>query len=133
MNTSLGQSGIYLEHTYQRAYDRTVQESLNDDSVSRNLYEQADQACQAVFNRTYSFPAYTQCVAERLTGASSNDPLSNAALPSVDIFRYNFISPIWSPDFAGFAVLITGVIAMLLVLRVVSFAGLYLILNKHKY
>lgn len=133
MNTSLGQNGIYLEHTYQRAYDRAVQEGLKDDSASRNLYEQADQACQAVFNRTYSFPAYTQCVAERLTEESSNDPLSNVALPSVDIFRYNFVSPVWSPDFAGFSVLITGVIAVLLVFRAMSFVGLYLILNKHKY
>ena len=130
MNTDMGDKGIYLEHTYQRAYDRAVQEGLQDDSASRSLYDQADAACHAVFSRTQSFPAYTQCVAEKLAGQTGNDPLANAKVPSVDLYRYNFISPLWSPDGAGIVVAITLVVGVLLVSRIILFWVLYAVLKR---
>ena len=133
MNTSMGTNGIYLEHTYQRAYDRAVQQGLQDDSASRNLYNQADAECQATFSKTLSFPAYTQCVSEKLAGQSSSDPLANAKVPSVDLYRYNFVSPAWSPDPAGFALLITCLIGLILLGRIVLLWALYAILrSKHQ-
>lgn len=130
MNTSMGDRGVYLEHTYQRAYEQAVQEGMKDDSVSRNLYNSADEACQAVFNKTYSFPAYTQCVAEKLADQDSNDPLASVKTPSVDLYRYNFASPLWTPDIAGFVVLITFLIAGFLLARILLTSILFLLLHS---
>lgn len=130
MNTDMGEKGVYLEKTYQRAYERAVQTGLKDDSASRNLYEQADRECHAVFNRTFSFPAYTQCVAEKLSVHQGNDPLANVKGPSVDLYRYNFVSPAWSPDAAGIAVAITGLIGFLIVSRIVLYWVFYLLLRR---
>ncbi|MGD8373249.1 MAG: hypothetical protein PVI21_00095 [Candidatus Woesebacteria bacterium] len=129
MNTSMGERGIYLEHTYQRAYERTIQEGMKDDSESRNLYNSADEACQSVFNKTYSFPAYTQCVAERLANQDSSDPLASIKTPSVDLYRYNFTSPLWTPDNAGFVVLITFLILIFLLVRILLTSILFLFLH----
>lgn len=130
MNTDMGDKGIYLEKTYQRAYDRAVQEGLQDDSATRSLYDAADAACHATFNRTQSFPAYTQCVAEKLAGQTANDPLSNARIPSVDLYRYNFVSPVWSLDAAGIWLAITVVLGVMLVLRIISFWILWAVLKR---
>lgn len=130
MNTNMGDRGIYLEKTYQRAYERAVQDSLKDDSASRNLYDQADRECHAVFNRTSSFPAYTQCVAEKLAGQAGNDPLQNAKVPSVDLYRYNFVSPAWSPDLAGLTVALTVLIALLIAGRIILYWVLYFLLKQ---
>jgi hypothetical protein len=132
MNTDMGDRGIYLENTYQRAYERAIQQQLTDDSASRNLYETADAACQAVFSKTYSFPAYTQCVAERLGSQGGHDPLQNAKAPPVDLYRYSFVSPLWTPDAAGIAVLLTTLVALLLLGRIILFWALYLLL-RHRH
>lgn len=131
MNTAMGEKGIYLEHSYQRAYDQAVQEGLRDDSASRSLYENADAQCQAVFNRTSSFPEYTQCVAEKLASHQGSDPLANARVPSVDVYRYNFVSPAWSPDAAGFAVLVTALLGLLILGRIILYWTLYFILKRN--
>jgi preprotein translocase subunit SecF len=130
MNTSMGEKGVYLEKTYQRAYERSTLESLKDDSASRNLYDQADRECHAVFNRTQSFPAYTQCVAEKLEKFQGNDPLANVKGPSVDLYRYNFVSPAWSADLAGFAVAATILLGLLIIGRLILSLILYLVLRR---
>lgn len=133
MNTGMGDTGVYLNKTYQRAYDRAVQEGIQNNSASRDLYNQADAACQAVFNKTYSFPAYTQCVAGKLSAqAGGNDPLNSVKAPSVDLYRYNFVSPLWSPDAAGIAVAITVLLMLLVLGRIVLVWLLWLILRHHK-
>lgn len=131
MNTNMGEKGIYLEHSYQRAYDKAVQDGLKDDSASRSLYENADAQCQAVFNKTFSFPAYTQCVAEKLAGVQGSDPLANTHVPAVDLYRYNFVSPAWSPDAAGFAVLATCLFGFLILSRILLYWVLFFILKRN--
>ncbi len=130
MNTDMGDRGVYLEKTYQRAYERSIQKGLADDSASRNLYEQADRECHGVFNRTQSFPAYTQCVAEKLAPQQGNDPMANIRSPSVDLYRYNFVSPAWSPDVAGVVVAITFLLILLIVGRIILYWALYLFLKR---
>jgi hypothetical protein len=130
MNTSMGDKGIYLEKTYQRAYERAVQDNLTHDVTGRTLYDQADAACQSVFNKTYSFPAYTQCVAGKLSvQAGGHDPLSVVKPPAVDLFRYNFVSPGWSPDAAGIAVLVSVLLIVALLARLLLALMLGLILR----
>lgn len=121
MNTDMGERGIYLEKTYQRAYERAVQEGVKNDRTSHDLYDKADQACQAEFRRTSSFQVYTECVAGKLTGTQANDPLANVKPPSVDLYRYTFISPLWAPDAAGLALLMAGVLLLVILLRYFPF------------
>jgi hypothetical protein len=69
-------------------------------------------------------------VAEKLAGQAGNDPLQNAKVPSVDVYRYNFVSPAWSLDLAGMVVLTTGMIVLIIVIRTVMYWVLYLLLKQ---
>jgi len=124
MNTSMGDRGIYLEHSYQRAYDQAVQAAEQSDGAG--AYQQADKVCQALFSRTASFQAYVQCVTDKVAASGSGqDPVAAIKAPSAELFRYNFTPPLWSPDVAGWSVLAT------ILLTVVLFARIFLVWLIH--
>ena len=59
------------------------------------------------------------------------DPGMAKKLPNAALYRYSFISPIWSPDFAGWSVLLTGVILLIIILRLVILVVLRILLKRH--
>lgn len=124
MNTGMGERGIYLEHSYQRSYEAAVQTAIQNGS---KVYEQADQACQAAYSKASSFQAYAQCVADKT--ASANLPVK---MPSADLYRFNFISPAWSPDVAGFTLLAASLAGLLLVGRLVLQAIVFALLRANR-
>lgn len=128
MNTNMGDRGIYLEHSYQRAYDQAVQDAQQGGGAS--VYQQADKECQGLFSKTASYQAYVQCVTDKTAATNAaQDPISAIKAPSADLFRYNFAAPRWSPDLAGWGVLATILVGILIILRV-FFVGLIHILLK---
>lgn len=129
MNTSMG-SGIYLEHSYQRAYDQAVQEAGKSGAGSA-LYQQADRECQSLFSKTASFQAYLQCVADKITASgSAQDPLAAVKAPPADLYRYNFASPVWSLDVAGFMLLMTALLGLIIIGRFLLELGIYVLLRR---
>lgn len=121
MNTDMGPHGVYLQKTYQKAYENAIQQGIANDQTGHTLYEQADAACQPTFKQTHSFPAYTQCVASKLSDLNSHDPLHDVQTPSVDLFRYTFASPTWSPDAAGILLLVSILLGIWLVWKTLAF------------
>lgn len=132
MNTSLG-NGLYLQETYQRAYTDAVQKAVTATNPQAKLYEQVELECRPVYQRTKSFPAYTLCAKEKLgTLAPSQDALASMQAPSADLYHYNFASPYISFDAAGIFVIITGVVALLIIIRMLAYAVLKLLLIARK-
>ena len=114
MNTSMGDRGVYLEHSYQRAYNQAVQDAQKGDGAA--TYQQADKDCQNLFSRTASFPAYIQCVTDKVAASgSASDPVEAIRAPLSDLYRYNFVPPVWSADVAGFFVLVVAVLALVII------------------
>lgn len=131
MNTSLG-DGIYLQQTYQRAYAAVIQSAANATDPNAALYEQVELECREVYTRTSSFPAYTQCAHDKLsTLLPGENALEKLNLPSTDLYHYNFYSPAISFDLAGIFVILTGVIAILLLVRIITYFTLKLLLSPH--
>lgn len=132
MNTDLG-NGIYLQNTYQRAYEAVVQAAATADNPQAQDYTQVELQCRPVYESTHSFPAYTQCAHDKLSQlAPGQDALSNLKTPDVELYHYNFVSPLISFDLAGFFVMLTGVIALVIVLRIVSYGIFWLLLRRRK-
>jgi hypothetical protein len=132
MNTSLS-SGIYLQETYQRAYTTAVQAAVTATNPTSKVYEQVELECRPVYQRTHSFPAYTQCAHEKLAQlAPGQDALATLKTPQIDLYHYNFVSPLISFDGAGVFVVITGVIAFLIVFRFIAYVMLRLLLRTHR-
>lgn len=128
MNANTG--GFYLEDQYKRDVAKSVSRASSDTSPYGNINATVDHLCRSRFS-SYS-QAWVQCFAEELGKyPPAPDPADTAKLPSTDLYRYNFASPYWSPDFAGWSVLTCGVIALMILIRLISLIVLKMMLKKH--
>jgi hypothetical protein len=123
MNTGMGDKGVYLEHSYQRSYEAAVTQAAQGATAGATIYRQADQDCQSKFPKASGFSAYVQCVTDKV--GSSGIPTGPITPPSSDLYRFNFVSPAWSPDVAGFTLLLAVLLALLLVGRLLLVWTLY--------
>jgi hypothetical protein len=123
MNTGMGDRGVYLEHSYQRAYEAAVTQAVQGGTTGATIYRQADEDCQKQFPKGNGFSAYVQCVTDKV--GSSGISTGPVTPPSSDLYRFNFVSPAWSPDIAGFTLLAAVLLALLLVGRLLLVWLLY--------
>lgn len=129
MNTDLGK-GVYLEQSYSRDVQAWQQTQYGDTNPNGNIYKKAQEVCAPRFSH-YS-NAYLQCTTNELAKyPSALDPASDTSKPRQEAYIHAFSSPLWSPDFAGWSVLVCGVILLLIIIRLVSLGILQLLLRRH--
>ena len=120
---------IYLEGQYKRDTQEAIEAASARDS-GNNINVQADATCKAQFGG-YS-QAYVQCFAAELAKYPSgvNAP-DKASLPSPSLYRHDFASPSWSPDFAGFGFVVCLLIVLLIAARLLGLVLLRAMLHRH--
>lgn len=129
MNTGLD-GGVYLKDSYQRAYNRAVSAASSADDPNGNIYQKAAQVCDPQFH--YYTYAYQACFMNELQKyPGSNQLVTQLNLPPPTSFRHDFVSPLWSPDFAGWAVLACIIVALIIVVRLITLGILRLMLHRH--
>ena len=129
MNTDLGR-GVYLESSYSRDLQNWQSSQYGDGNPNGNIYKKAQEVCAPRFS-SYS-AAYLQCTTSELAKyPAAADPATDTSKPRQEAYIHAFASPIWSPDFAGWSVLVFVVILGLIVVRFVSLGILGLLLRKH--
>lgn len=129
MNTDLGR-GVYLEHSYNRDLQTWQEDQYGDANPHGNIYKKAQEVCAPQFSR-YSY-AYLQCTTNELRKyPAAADPATDTSKPRQEAYIHAFSSPTWTPDFAGWSVLVFGFIVLLIVIRMVSLGVLQLMLRKH--
>lgn len=129
MNANTGT--FYLTEQYNREVRKRA-EAVSEQSSEASLAirRQADAVCQPQFT-TWS-PAYVRCFADELAKYPAETITeANLELPSSALYRYSFVSPRWSPDFAGWSVVISLLIVAVIVLRLLSLAILRMLLKRH--
>ncbi len=124
-----GTGPFYLEHQYLRVANRALaeaEERMSDGSnPNGNIYAEASAICkgQAVANGwTWNDERYINCMMGEINKYPAADNLDNeikASLPSTELFRYNFASPIWAPTLSGFMILATLIIIVVIFIRFV--------------
>ena len=130
MNTSMGSSGLYLVDSYQRDYQQAIARAQQSGGATGRAYTAADQDCRQLFSVPTEFQGYTQCISDRIAvAASPSAPIVAVSLPAASLYHYNFVSPVWSPDVAGWTVLATGMLAVLVASRIVL-EGIVLLLLR---
>lgn len=120
---------IYLQAQYARDTQANIEAASAREGES-NINLLADKVCKAQFGG-YS-QAYVQCFASELAKypSGTNAP-DKATLPSPSLYRHDFASPAWSPDFAGFALALCWFILVLIVVRLLSLLLLRALLHRH--
>ena len=124
---TFGTGPFYLEHQYLRAANKALDEAeknLSDDSnPNGNIYKLASDACQgqAISNGwSWDNPNYINCMMSEIQKYPSADELQDkivASLPSTELYRKNYASPIFVPTLTGFLLLITLVIIVVIFIR----------------
>lgn len=128
MNTDTGP--FDLEAQYRRDVQKAVDAAKSQGNSQNNINAQVDEICRSRVSGYGS--AWIQCFSEELAKfPPSADPSSTVNLPSPLLYRHAFASPLWTPDFAGWSVLVCIVILLMIAARLLSLGILRLLLKKH--
>ena len=124
---TFGTGPFYLEHQYIRAANEALEraeETLSGDSnPNGNIYQMASDVCrpQAIANGwTWNDPNYINCMMGEIQKYPAANDLQDtviAALPSTELYRHNYASPLWAPTFTGFMLLLTLVMIVVILIR----------------
>ena len=127
MNTDLGQ-GVYLENGYTHDMKKWQENEYGDSNPNGNIYKKAQEVCAPKFS-SYSY-AYLVCTMTELEKyPAASNPTSSTSEPRKEAYIHNYESPVWSPDFAGWSVVVFFVILLLLIIRITGVAILRVMLR----
>lgn len=121
---------MYLQGQYNRDVQRQAEAASTTGSTKAlEIRRAAEDVCKPQFNGWS--PAYVQCYVNELNKHPSDEISAQLTPPSSALYRYSFVSPLWSPDFAGFSLLVSILIALFIFLRLLTLAILRMLLKRH--
>lgn len=130
MNTKMN-NGIDLKESYNRDTKKAYDLSSQDSNPNGNIYKKVQDVCAPRFDHWSR--DYVQCVTDELAKyPAANDLVSSMNLPKTALYHYDFTSPIWSPDFAGWSILICVAILSMIVIRLIAVGLLKWLIHRHK-
>ena len=129
MNANTGV--FYLQEQYNRDVERQAKQASSSGSVKAlEIRRAADEVCKPQFNGWS--PAYVRCYVDELNKHPADEIASaELQLPSAAQYRYSFVSPVWSPDFAGWSIVICFGLVFIIIIRIISMVILRLLLKHH--
>lgn len=120
MNTSLATNdGVYppiqLKYTYARLQQA---EQKRVDNINSQVYTSAQQYCEALYPNSFSGGPRVPCIESYVqTHGTAARKIPDA------MYKFDFASPAWSPDLAGWTMAAAIVLLVLTVIRfVIGFA-----------
>ena len=121
MNTQLSSGDnvyppIQLKYTYQRLKDA---EKARVQAETDKVYHDAQVYCEQQNPAGFSGRGRVPCVEDYV----KSHRVAEKTIPDA-MYKFDFVSPWWSPDLAGFSVLVGMALLLLLILRII--AGLVL-------
>ena len=126
---TFGTGPFYLEHQYIRAANKALQEAkdnlASDNNPNGNIYALASEACKepAIVNGwTWDHPGYINCMLSEIQKYPAADELVDkvaAKIPSTELYRKDYASPIWAPTLTGFMLLVTLIILVVIFIRMI--------------
>lgn len=117
MNTSLaaGNTSVYppiqLKYTYQRLQDAAQEKAATSNTT---LYSEAQKYCEQQDSTDFSGRNRIPCIEEYV---SSHGGVIAQKVPD-SMYKFDFASPTWSPDFAGWMLALTVLFVFLLIVRI---------------
>ena len=121
---------MYLQEQYNRDVQRQAQQADQTGSTrALEIRREAEAVCKPQFNGWSQ--AYVQCYVNELSKYPAGEVSADATPPSSALYRYSFVSPRWSPDFAGWSLLIAALLALAIVVRFVGLGILRIMLKRH--
>lgn len=126
---TFGTGPFYLEHQYLRAANKALKEAeknmASDNNPNGNIYAMASAVCQpiAIANGwRWNSTGYINCMMTEIQKYPAADEIQDtiiASLPSTELYRKNYASPVWAPTPLGFLLLLTLIIIVVIFIRMI--------------
>lgn len=124
---TFGTGPFYLEHKYRRDAELALKEAeqkvIDDSNPNGNIYARASSICQplAIQNGWYwNTPEFISCMTSEIEKYDASDNLIDqitADLPSTELYRKEYVSPIWAPSLSGIIILIILILIVVIFIR----------------
>lgn len=126
MNATTGV--FYLQQQYNRDVQKAAEAASADSNPNGNINKKVDEICRS---RVSGYgPEWFACFRDELAKfPAAPDPAKAIDLPDPSLYRVSYTSPTWSLDFAGGAVALAGLIAVVIVVRLLALGVLHLMLK----
>ena len=115
---------IELVNTYNTQVKMAVEAASQ--GSSRDIYSEAAKVCE---KRGVPLKSIAQCAADYASNNNTGTSIKNIVLPDKNRFTYSFATPRWTPDAAGFSLLLTGVLLVWILLRGIEYLIVRLVLR----
>jgi hypothetical protein len=119
MNTNLssGPNSVYPPIQLKYTYDRLVK--AQSDALAKNntqIYTDAQHYCESLNSTDFSGHNRVPCIEQYVQShnASQSSPIPDS------LYKFAFISPTWSPDIAGWSMLVTIAASLLFVISFIA-------------
>ena len=122
-----GTGVFYLEQSYLNATSEVLriasEAEIDDSNPNGNIYALASAVCRplAIANGwSWNSPEHIACYQTELAKYPAEATSSNTIqvqLPSTELYRREFASPIWAPTISGFVILITILLGVVIFIR----------------
>lgn len=135
---TFGTGPFYLENQYLRKANESIAKAKaeiqkNSSNQYGNVYKKVADICDARSRANgWGFNArYIQCYQDELAkypAEAQMDAYGSAVLPSTELFRYEYSSPLWYPCGSGIVILICLILALILAVRILIWLFLHIAL-----
>jgi len=125
---SFGTGPFYLEHQYlraaQAALEKAEAEMSSDANPNGNIYGLAGDTCKALALQngwTWDNVNFINCMVTEINkypAASEIQDTIIAALPSTELYRHNYASPVWAPSFLGWMMVLTLIVTVVIFIKI---------------
>jgi hypothetical protein len=112
MNTNLssGANAVYPPIQLEYTYERLAQSQASQASSSNSeLYTEAQSYCEQQDPVDFSGHNRVPCIEQYV---ESHGASSTTQIPT-SLYEFAFVSPVWSPDLAGWSLVVTAIIGIL--------------------
>lgn len=129
MNADLSSgTGVQQPIQLKYRYDRLIAaEKSRVEKANGNIYTQAQAICEQRIPAGVSGGGRIACIEEYV----SNNGVEENPVPE-SLYKFDFVSPRWSPDIAGFGLLFAGLFFLLFVVRFTLERWLHNRLHAHE-
>lgn len=114
---TFGTGPFYLENSYIRAANAAIEEAeskLSDDkNPNGNIFAAASDVCKPLAIRnhwSWNSSGYLNCMTGELDKYSASSEITTtllADIPSTELYRYEFVSPVWALSLSGLFILLS--------------------------
>lgn len=127
MNTNLSTGTnvnppIQLKHEYERLVET---EKAKAGQANDQVYTQAQKFCEAKYPTSFSGGPRVPCIRDYV----SKNTVKEQTIPDA-LYKFDFVSPSWTPDLAGWTLLLSAVFFALFALKLILDSWVKHDLNK---